>query len=156
MILHRNFGFQVAEGNIEDDQYFDPIYSFFDTVERRKLVLAAGKFSGDTILIAATTGSEALELPSSYDATKKIMVFIKANGSLDLSADQTSFGSGFFVVHGEAARPGICYFMMDKLTAATLYNYSASDVQVEYFMYELPDITDPDSFLGGAYAFGST
>lgn len=136
-------------------------WRWVDVPRRYALKLAAdGKLVADFVAMTPNT-TKTLTLPNNYTAGKRLRCAFRSNDVARLVVVSPDQGTSTILLKGtngttNGAHDGYLVFT-GTITSISLQapSQNAADVQVEYVLYELPDITQSAAFAGGTFAFGS-
>lgn len=152
MYISRQFSAQLAQGNVQDDEYYLPVYQSYDVDPSIKLEIDPGKNAGDYITIAAA-GSYIVQLPDEYDTAERLFVLIAAEGICRCVIVSPVHSTSTALIKGEdSERPGL-YSVCERVTSITLSNPTAVAINVQVSLFELPDLTVSSSYSNGPYVF---
>ena len=157
MLLLRQIG-STLTGGAQTELYGTADYNeqVTDVNSRYILRLAGpGKVSNDRTVIAPGGTNVTIPLPQNYDETKRLYVAVASDQVVQVFFNSPVFGAGSFLVNPGASsdQQGIAAFL--GLTASlSVSNNGEIDATVEWFLFELPDITTPAGWRDGALATG--
>lgn len=152
MFNFRQFSFVGANGDVGTTEFSQPFYQSFDVNPNVKLKTDAGKNAGDVIYLAAA-GSATVQLPINYDTANRLFLEILSEGICKIVVTSAEHSTSTALIKGESsARPGF-YSTCQRVSTITLSNPTATGFNVQVSMFELPDLTDSDSYTMGPYAF---
>lgn len=156
--VQRQFAGFMAPGDDTDPVLFDPttrVWQLRDTYPSNILKLANGKTLSGSYSIAAS-GSGTAALPPDYDSANRLWVLIKTSKDLKIVIVDPVLGSSTITTEAGTAsdEAGILCFC-GRVTSITLDNSAgAAAVTVETVMFEMPDLSDADSWRDGYQTTG--
>lgn len=162
MYILRQIGGKLAVGQVASLAAATRFpWRLVDVPSKYKLYVAAGKASCQFGIIAAGA-SKTLALPEAYTAGKPLYVSIKVNDLTKVVVVSPDHGTSTFLVKAtngavNGAHDGLLIWV-GTVTSITVTAAAAATngVQVESFLFELPDLTVQTSFRDGARALGVT
>jgi hypothetical protein len=133
-------------------------YSLSDVLPKYVLKLASGKVIQDYIDLDAGE-SFSLPLPANYDTDEKLCVTIRSNERIKVVVVDPDLGTSTHLVMASSGttdgdHEGILMWQ-GRVTSITVSVPATFDTaQIEFFMWEIPDLTIPASWRTGSQAIG--
>lgn len=155
MRVSRRFKTFLARGTKSNPTAGDDIEAGTDDALAKMILdIGDGQLSFQEILLASGGGSHSVELPSDYVNTKRYQVIMITNRDIKVTNTSPDHSSSNVVVKGSPTHPGFMIYD-ETVTAITLTNDGASDALVKYMVYEKPDPSQDDTFVGGKFTTGA-
>lgn len=160
--LRRQVAAKLALG--EQTQIADAatfLWQIRDVLPKYILKLAAGKWSYGKDLLAQS-GTAALPLPSDYDSANRLFVAVRATAYSKVTVVSPAHTTGSIMLMGTTGsttgnHDGLAVFQ-ERITSVTFAipstGQGGADTEIEWFFFEIPDLTDPDSWRDGDRALG--
>lgn len=130
------------------------LYRLKDILPKYQLVLADGKWASDAIVMNASD-TEAMQLPVAYSSANRLAAYFSTDEIVKVTIVSPVHGTSNFLMKGRDsdALGFLCW--QGRVTSITLtIPAGADDTSIEYFMFELPDLSLAASFRGGQQATG--
>lgn len=124
-----------------------------DVPDKYKLQVEAGLIAGGYYQIGGST-SQTIALPEGYSSADRLFVLLSAFGQVRVTVVSPAHSNSVFTLNGTTTREAVATWN-GRVTSITVTTPTSTAVKVRYSLYQLPDLTDPDSFWGGVYNFGS-
>lgn len=159
MIIARQLNARVLEGEQDTVGGSRKIpWRFNDVLPQTKLVVASGDFASDSIVLNAAD-SFALPLPKNYTNASFLQVFLKTTGLVKVVLVSPDGGTSTFLLKGtNDATNGVHMGLLaltDTVTSITItVPAGADDLQIDYMLYKLPDLTLAASYQAGSRTTG--
>lgn len=161
MYIQRQIGASLVEGqkaSLPDGTVFP--FKLIDVLPKYVLSLANGKFTSDYVNIASG-GSFTVPLPHDYSSNNRLSCIFRSIPSCRLSLVSAAVGgTSVFLIKGSSGtnkgnHEGILMFQdfVGSITLNVPVAFAAS-ARVDYFLWEIPDLDDPDSYRIGERAIG--
>lgn len=141
--VQRRFSSRGVQGNVASAQ--SPVANtlLWHTMIPRATILA-DKIAQQTVNL--TSGTVTLGLPAGYSNANRLCVFIKTTGKVKVTFTSPVNGAQATIVQGSSAVPGI-YCISERVTSIVL-KYLSVTATVEYFAFQLPDLTVSTNYKG--------
>lgn len=117
------------------------------------LVVADGKFTADYEPIAAAA-SKTLQQPSDYLSSKRLYFSLQTSSTVKVTITSPVSGTSVFVVKAATNHPGELTMQGRVTSIAVAAPAGGGTALVKWVMFEVPDLSDADSFRGGVLATG--
>lgn len=144
MILFRRFAAKLADGTIS--LYRAVISPRWQLKELFKVgVIVPGHVSGHALL--ATTEAFTMPLPYGYTSASYAQLLIRAEGVLKVAVASPAHTTSTLLIYGSSTEKGQ-FVITDKITSITVTNPTAGNVQFDYCVVQLPDLTLDASYYG--------
>lgn len=159
MYLQRQISASCVEGEKEslaDGTRFP--YKLTDVLPKYILKLGEGKITSDYIRLDAAD-SYAIPLPEGYTNTEKLSCIIRSNAICKVVIVSPDHGTSTFLIKGTSGTTdgdhnGMIMWQ-GTVTSITLSVPTAFDpALIDYFLFEVPDLTSADSYQLGETALG--
>ncbi len=133
-------------------------YRFTDVSPRNVLKLDADKITSGYMMISANT-SFALPLPEGYSSANYLAVVLRGNAICRAVLVDSVLGTSTFLLKGTSGttkgnHPGVISFQGHVTSVTVNVPVAFDDCLLEYFMYEIPDLTVPGSWQNGSQTIG--
>lgn len=156
MLVLRQINLQLEAGaDIASEALTNDTSAQMTDVNPRYIMQLAGdgKFASDFTQIAGTSTAFALPLPQKYVTTNMLVVILTADQTVQVTTTGAN-GTSNQMVRAGLNQLGI-WTQCGPVTGITVTsNSTATAVNVEWFMYELPAITTNAGWLDGPLATG--
>lgn len=159
MFLQRQISASLVEGekiSLADGVYFP--YKLTDVLPKYILRLGEGQVSSGYLELAATESS-VLQLPANYVNTDRLSVIIRTNQIVKCVVVSPDHGSSTFLTkstdstdEGEHLGPIMWQGTVTSITLSIPATFSSA--LIEYFMFVIPDLSEPTSYRLGQTALG--
>lgn len=156
--LRRQFSGLLADGEqfqLPDATSFP--YRISDVLPKIVLDLEEGKFTQNEILLSASQ-SYSVPLPANYDTSKRLAVTIRSENICKVVLNNGTTTSTFLLKSTNGTtlgdHPGLLVFQDLVSTLTISVPATFDDAFIDYFIWEIPDLADPDSYRTGNLAFG--
>lgn len=157
--LQRQFAGWLAPGNDEDPVTYPPqsrVWDLRDVYPSNVLQIDQGLQNSFETTIA-TLGSLTVALPQLYVSTEKLFVLIRGNKLLKVVTVIPVAGTSSALL-----RPGLdtdqngVHCFCSRVTSITITNPSADTATVQYFLFQMPDLSLAASWEQGYQVTGVT
>lgn len=157
--VRRQNAARSAEGLVDSlaEGYVFP-YRLTDVLPKYVLKLDSGKYTSDYIRLDATD-SRVIPLPAAYSSAEKLHCVIRSTAICRVAIVDPLLGSSTFLIKATSGstkgdHPGILQWQ-GRVTSITINVPTAFDsALIDYFLFEIPDLTDADSWRTGTQAIG--
>lgn len=127
----------------------------FDRLTMPSLYVDTGKTISYDLTLDTTGG--VLTLPPNYDDDNRLYVALTTDVEIKIITVSPTHGTNSVLVMGttgstDGEHAGF-YCWQGDVTSITIVSLVAATLSV--FMYEIPDLTDQDSYVGGSLALGT-
>lgn len=155
--LQRQFAGWLAAGDDTDPVVFPPqsrVWDMRDVYPSNVLQMDSGLQNSFETTID-TLGSLTVQLPQLYDSAEKLAVLIRGNKLLKIVTVIPVAGTSTALL-----RPGLAtdqngvHCFCGRVTSITITNTSADTATVQYFLYQMPDLTLAASWEQGYQVTG--
>lgn len=157
--LRRQNSVRVCEGNVASlsEGYVFP-FRLTDVLPKYVLKLANGKYTQNSARLAATE-SLTVALPAGYDTTEKLACVVRSTETIKAVIVDPDLGTSTHLIKSTSGTTEGNHFgvlqWQGRITSITLSVPTAFDTAlVDWFLWEIPDLTDPDSWQIGTQATG--
>lgn len=154
MNILRQINLMLASGDLDEASMVQiPAWKGQDVQPKYILVVGSGDQTAGYASLDGST-SHTIPLPEGYSSANRLAVALKAYGQVRVTIASPAHANSVFTLNGSTT-VGAPVVYNGRVTSITVTTPSSTDVKVAYFLFELPDLTDRDSFRGGVYNFGS-
>lgn len=133
-------------------------YRFNDVSPRNVLKLTDGKWCSDYCTVAANT-NYTIPLPASYSSAQKLAWVIRATAICKVTVIDPALGTSKFLIKATSGttkgnHPGILMGEQRITSINILVPVGFDAPLIDFFLYEVPDLTDADSWRQGVRTLG--
>ncbi len=133
---------------------FDKPWVTQDVYPSNILRLESGKFISVSVTVPAGMVTEyTCILPSSYDTTKRLSFTLKTDQNLRIKVVSPSHADSTGLIYAPIDQFGL-YVLSERITSIKIETVAFEDALVEYFAFEVPDLTVEGSWLFGTQTVG--
>lgn len=156
--VQRQFAGWLAAGSDTDPVTYAPssrVWDLRDGYPSNILKLADGQQCSAEIILGASA-SQALTLPYQYSSANRLCVVIKTTSTLlKVTTTVPVLGSSVFSVKAGASSDELAFATFtSRVSAITILNSGATSSTTRVFMFEVPDLSDTDSWRDGYQTTG--
>lgn len=160
MYIQRQIAAFLCEGQVTGigDSPNKNLYRATDIPAKNILLIPSGQYSSGVFQVTSA-GSYSLPTPLQYDGTSRLSMLIRVNNTAKI-VYTGSQGTNTALIKGTSGttkgdHKGI-FMVQDVISAITISSPAAlgTDVTVEYFMFQLPDVTVSSSWRKGSQIIG--
>lgn len=159
IFVRRQFAARCGQGNhtaLPDLPVIN--YRFNDVSARNVLKLDNDKITSGYMMISANT-SFALPVPEGYDSANKLAVILRARAICKVVVVDPALGTSTFLIKATSGttkgeHPGVLSFQARVTSVTVSVPLAFDDCLLEYFMYEIPDLTDAVNWQNGSQTTG--
>lgn len=131
------------------------IWETVDVYPSTILKLAPGKFSTSSDIVAADrVDTHTVILPSSYNVLSRLSFTLSTDQDLLITVVSPDHPNSSVVVYAPDGQDGT-YSVVETITSINIQCINGTDANIEYFCFEYPDLTSPDSWQSGNQTTGS-
>jgi hypothetical protein len=159
MFLQRQISASLVEGDQETlaNGYKFP-YKLVDVLPKYVLALGEGEVTSGYLELEATD-STVLQLPAAYVSPARISCVIRASNITKVVVVSPTHGTSTYLIkstntEAEGEHFGLLMWQGDITSITVSVPATFEDSLVEYFMFVIPDLDSPDSYLIGDRAIG--
>lgn len=147
MLALRRFNNKLVRGTIPKLSSVDSqdITTAYEQKETKPIGLIVDKQTGGHLLVESG-GVKEIPFPHNYDHESRLVVLFRVERTVKF-AYVGADGASNILVKGDPDQPGR-YCLTDVFQRIMVYNPNADSAQVQYTMFELPDLDLDSSFFG--------
>lgn len=160
MYIQRQISAVVGQGQVETLPELSVFpFKMRDVLPKFSLVVGDGEYTSGQIRLDASD-SYSVPLPAGYSNTARLSCIFRANSVCKVVIVSPDHGTSTILLKGtngttNGEHHGILMWQ-GTVTSITVSVAAAGDsTLIDYFLFEIPDLTDPDSWRLGARAIGN-